>query len=40
MLDDFIELEKAGITHPDMEKIKALLQIKYPVTEWAFLSTD
>jgi len=25
VLDDFKELEEAGITHPDMEKIKALL---------------
>jgi len=24
-LDDFKELQDAGITHPDMEKIKALL---------------
>jgi hypothetical protein len=24
VLDDFKELEEAGITHPDMEKIKAL----------------
>jgi hypothetical protein len=30
VLDDFMELEKAGITHPDTEKIKALPQIKYP----------
>jgi tetratricopeptide (TPR) repeat protein len=30
VLDDFRELEEAGITHPDMEKIKALMQIKYP----------
>jgi len=29
VLDDFAELEKAGITHPDMEKIKALMEIKY-----------
>jgi hypothetical protein len=25
VLDDFKELQDAGITHPDMEKIKALL---------------
>jgi hypothetical protein len=25
VLDDFKELEEAGVTHPDMEKIKALL---------------
>ena len=25
VLDDFKELQEAGITHPDMEKIKALL---------------
>jgi hypothetical protein len=25
MLDDFKELQAAGITHPEMEKIKALL---------------
>jgi hypothetical protein len=25
VLDDFKELEEVGITHPDMEKIKALL---------------
>jgi tetratricopeptide (TPR) repeat protein len=25
VLDDFKEFEKAGVTHPDMEKIKALL---------------
>lgn len=36
VLDDFIELEKAGITHPDMEKIKALLQIKYPSPDGRF----
>jgi hypothetical protein len=24
VLDDFKELQEAGITHPDMEKIKAL----------------
>jgi streptogramin lyase len=28
VLDDFKELEEAGITHPDMEKIKALLTAK------------
>jgi tetratricopeptide (TPR) repeat protein len=28
VLDDFKELEEAGITHPDMEKIKALLTTK------------
>jgi hypothetical protein len=28
VLDDFKELQKAGITHPDMEKIKALLSSK------------
>jgi hypothetical protein len=36
VLDDFIELEKAGITHPDMDKIKALLQIKYPSPDGRF----
>ena len=36
VLDDFTELEKAGITHPDMEKIKALLQIKYPSPDGRF----
>jgi hypothetical protein len=25
VLGDFNEFEKAGVTHPDMEKIKALL---------------
>ena len=25
VLDDFKEFQEAGITHPDMEKIKALL---------------
>ncbi len=25
VLDDFKELQEAGITHPDMQKIKALL---------------
>ena len=25
VLDDFKELEEAGVTHPDMEKIKALI---------------
>ncbi len=28
VLDDFKELEEAGVTHPDMEKIKALLTSK------------
>jgi hypothetical protein len=28
VLDDFKELQEAGITHPDMEKIKALLSSK------------
>jgi tetratricopeptide (TPR) repeat protein len=28
VLDDFKEFQEAGITHPDMEKIKALLTIK------------
>ena len=28
VLDDFKELQEAGITHPDMEKIKALLITK------------
>jgi hypothetical protein len=36
VLDDFIELEKAGITHPDMEKIKALLQFKYSSPDGRF----
>jgi tetratricopeptide (TPR) repeat protein len=36
VLDDFSELEKAGITHPDMEKIKALMQIKYPSPDGRF----
>jgi tetratricopeptide (TPR) repeat protein len=36
VLDDFKELEEAGITHPDMEKIKALLQIKYPSPDGRF----
>src|SRR5437867_3908175 len=29
VLDDFKELEEAGITLPDMEKVKALLNIRY-----------
>jgi len=28
VLDDFKELQEAGITHPDIEKIKALLTVK------------
>ena len=28
VLDDFKEFQDAGITHPDMEKIKALLTAK------------
>jgi tetratricopeptide (TPR) repeat protein len=36
VLDDFKELEEAGITHPDMEKIKALLKIKYPSPDGRF----
>jgi hypothetical protein len=28
VLDDFKEFQEAGITHPDMEKIKALLTTK------------
>jgi tetratricopeptide (TPR) repeat protein len=36
VLADFSELEKAGITHPDMEKIKALMQIKYPSPDGRF----
>jgi len=28
VLDDFKEFEEAGITHPDMQKIKALLTTK------------
>ena len=28
VLDDFKELQEAGITHPDLEKIKALLSSK------------
>jgi len=28
VLDDFKEFEEAGITHPDMEKIKPLLTAK------------
>jgi len=28
VLDDFKELQEAGVTHPDMAKIKALLTIK------------
>jgi hypothetical protein len=28
VLDDFKELQDVGITHPDMEKIKALLTIQ------------
>jgi hypothetical protein len=36
VLDDFSELEKAGITHPDMEKIKALLKFKFPSPDGRF----
>ena len=36
VLDDFKELEEAGITHPDMEKIRALLKIKYPSPDGRF----
>src|SRR6266540_2815264 len=32
VLDDFKEFQKAGITHPDMEKIKALLTSETPDT--------
>jgi hypothetical protein len=28
VLDDFKEFEEVGVTHPDMEKIKALLTIE------------
>ncbi len=28
VLDDFKEFQEAGVTHPDMEKIKALLTTK------------
>jgi len=28
VLDDFKDFQEAGITHPDMEKIKALLTSK------------
>jgi hypothetical protein len=28
VLDDFKELQEAGITHSDIEKIKALLTVK------------
>jgi len=31
VLDDFKEFQEAGITHPDMEKIKALLTTKTQV---------
>jgi hypothetical protein len=36
VLDDFSELEKAGITHPDMEKIKALLKFKFSSPDGRF----
>jgi tetratricopeptide (TPR) repeat protein len=36
VLDDFNKLEEAGVTHPDMEKIKALLKIKYPSPDGRF----
>jgi tetratricopeptide (TPR) repeat protein len=36
VLDDFSELEKAGISHPDMEKIKALLKFKFPSPDGRF----
>jgi hypothetical protein len=36
VLGDFSELEKAGITHPDMEKIKALLKFKFPSPDGRF----
>jgi hypothetical protein len=36
VLDDFSELEKASITHPDMEKIKALLKFKFPSPDGRF----
>jgi hypothetical protein len=35
VLDDFKKLEEAGLTHPDMEKIKALLTNKDPDTNSA-----
>jgi hypothetical protein len=28
VLDDFKEFEEAGVTHPDIQKIKALLTVK------------
>src|SRR5215813_6919122 len=41
-LDDFEQLDQAGITHEDIEKIKALLQTKFPSPDrrFALRTTD